>query len=1100
VLALSLLISCDKPTTHGVTAKDLAVHNQTVGLMGQYRYGEAYQQLSGLVRSYPDNLEFQVDLAIVTLNRQQEGDEAAALEMLEQVLLAAPQHLRAHYCSGLLKMNRGRPDLALPHFTQVAEADQQDAYAAYYLALSLAQNSRQEEALDWYQQAITRNPHLRSAYYGAFQLLRQLRHAAEAKKMLNLYQRLAGNPRARNAEFKYTSMGTKAEVQIIKPSMPESRPPPEGPVFSERQLLLVSIPSTEWAQPPGRVNLTAADIDGDGRLDLFGAGVGGEGETSNAVLLGEAGGGFGIRPDHPLAAVPLVNAALWGDINNDGLLDVYLCRRGANQLWRQESPGEWADITSPNLANGDRDTLDGALFDADHDGDLDLFLVNDDAPNELLNNNRDGTFTPLAKELGIDGQGRNGRSVLIADLDRDRDADLMVFNREPPHEIYLNDLFWNYRPAAGFDALLATPVVSALAHDRDADGQPELFTLSAAGSVAVWQPDTDGRWRERPLNTAGESSNPVNDEPNPALALLDVDGDGATEMIRSTANGWRVDRLRGDRTEPLAEAEFSGLRHWIPFNGDIGSGPAIVGLDEEGGFSIWQPGSGRYDFIGLRLSGMESTDKSMRSNASGIGTHLALRTSARWSVMNTYRSHTGPGQSLQPLAAGLGGAERVDFIAIEWSDGVFQSELGLTSGRLHSITETQRQLSSCPVLFAWDGERYRFVSDLLGVGGIGFAVGRGEYAPPRPWENLQLPEGLLQPHDGRYLLKLAEPMEEAAYLDAARLTLYDLPPGWHMVLDERMSILGPEPTGKPRFYRNEVLPTRVTNRMRQNVTTEVVTADLQAAPVGALDPRFIGRLAEEQVLILEFPKALDSSAGEPMLVIDGWVEYPYSQTMFAAWQAGAEYRAPSLDVRGEDGRWHPLLEQFGYPAGMPRRMSVPLDDLPAGITQLRLRTNQEIYWDRISVAYAEPMPEVRRHTLPLRAARVQSTGFPLRTTGLQRLPHYDYNHRLPFWDTRHMAGFYTEFGAAEELISETDDALAIFGPGEEIHLEFEASHEAPPAGWTRTAVFESRGWAKDMDLFTRDGATLAPLPVSGRPSDRRDLLNARYNTRYRSGT
>jgi hypothetical protein len=341
-------------------------------------------------------------------------------------------------------------------------------------------------------------------------------------------------------------------------------------------------------------------------------------------------------------------------------------------------------------------------------------------------------------------------------------------------------------------------------------------------------------------------------------------------------------------------------------------------------------------------------------------------------------------------------------------------------------------------------------------------------------------------------------MEEAAYLDAARLTLYDLPPGWRMVLDERMSILGPEPSGRPRFYRAEMLPARAANG-QGDVTARVTRADLKAAPVGRLDHRFIGRLEQEHRLLLEFPRPLDAAAGEPMLVIDGWVEYPYSQTLFAAWQAGAHYRAPSLDYQGADGRWHTLLEQFGYPAGMPRRMSVPLAGLPPGVTRLRLRTNQEIYWDRIAVAYAETPPELKRRSLPLRAARVRAGGFPLRTTGEQRLPHYDYGRRLPLWDTRHQAGFYTEFGAAQALVAELDDALAIFGPGEEIHLEFDAPGSPPPAGWSRTLVFESNGWAKDMDLFTKDGDTLGPLPSLGAASERRDRLHAQLNTRYRSG-
>ena len=100
------------------------------------------------------------------------------------------------------------------------------------------------------------------------------------------------------------------------------------------------------------------------------------------------------------------------------------------------------------------------------------------------------------------------------------------------------------------------------------------------------------------------------------------------------------------------------------------------------------------------------------------------RSGSRWTLTDTFRRHSTPGQSLQPLAVGLGGAGQADFVALTWSDGVYQTELGLEAGRLHRITETQRQLSSCPVLFAWDGQRYAFVSDLLGVGGMGDLISR----------------------------------------------------------------------------------------------------------------------------------------------------------------------------------------------------------------------------------------------------------------------------------------------------------------------------------------------------------------------------------------
>ncbi|MEZ5541570.1 MAG: hypothetical protein R3F42_05945 [Pseudomonadota bacterium] len=383
------------------------------------------------------------------------------------------------------------------------------------------------------------------------------------------------------------------------------------------------------------------------------------------------------------------------------------------------------------------------------------------------------------------------------------------------------------------------------------------------------------------------------------------------------------------------------------------------------------------------------------------------------------------------------------------------------------------------------------------MGGLGYLVAPGVYAPPRPHENFLLPAGLPVARAGRYELRIGEPMEEAAYLDAVRLIAWDLPPGWDLVLDERMASADPVPSGAAVFYRHEQLPVRATTGDGSDVTPQVAAADRVAAPVGTLDSRFIGRLAHEQVLTLEFAQPL--AAADPVLVLDGWVEYPYSQTMFAAWQAGADYRAPTLAARGADGRWHTVLAEFGYPAGMPRRMSVPLAGLPEGTTALRLTTNQEIYWDRAAVVQAEALPAARRTALPLLEARLAESGFARRTTGPQRQPHYDYAQRSPLWDTRHMAGHYTAFGPATELLAARDDATAIIGPGEEVQLAFGGDLPALAAGWTRRFVVEAEGWAKDMDLYTAHGTTLEPLPASGRDLTVRDALHARYNTRYRAG-
>lgn len=1078
------------------TPEAIAANNHGVGLMGRYEYEHARKVFAELLEANPKWLNIKVNLAIAILNRQQEGDEQAALAMVDEVIASEPDHLRAHYVAGLLRLYLASPAEALVHFRRVAEADPQDAYAAYYLAQCLSQQSEHAQALQRYRQAMRLDPYLRSAYYGAFQSLQRLGRRDEARELVRIYQRLANNPRSRLAEFKYTRMGPKGEALAIDSLVREPQAVPNGALFATVEALPIERVEALFSrheQGSRPLSITAVDIQGDGRLDLFISTAAPDVGVHNLLLMATQDGRFIPELEHPLAKVTAVNAALWGDMDNDGLTDVYLVRDGTNQLWRQSEPQRWQEITlSTGTAGGELDTVDGAVFDADHDGDLDLFLVNANGPNELFNNNLDGTFRPLAAQQGIDGTGEASRTVVPADLDGDRDVDLVVINAQPPHEVYLNDRLWAYRSAPGFDAFRAAPALSAIAADGDADGIPELYTLSPDGVLTRWQEDERGDYTALEIDRIEAPGDWAQ------LASLDLNGDGNLDLLIISADGWRAVSGGGVIFEasPHRGSAFLGA---IPLLLDIARGPALLAGERSGQFSLWRPGPGRLPFLALRLSGKEDSAQSMRSNASGIGAQLALRNGSHWTTLQNYRQHSGPGQGLQPLAVGLRGAERADFVAIDWSDGVFQSELQLATGKLHLLTETQRQLSSCPVLFAWDGERYAFVSDLLGVGGIGYAIALGEYAEPRPWENFLLKPGLLQLREGRYVLKIGEPMEEVAYLDHVRLVAYDLPPGWAMVLDERMGIQAPQPSGEPRFYREERLPQRAMNERSEEINETLSRADGVAAPVGALDWRFIGRLQAEHEIILDFSQPLEVGSGRPLLVIDGWVEYPYSQTMFAAWQAGADFQAPIVEARGADGRWHRVLEQFGYPAGMPRRMSVPLDGLPAGTTALRMRSNMEIYWDRIAVAYAEPLPEVQAQAFVLESSRLAQTGFPRRSTLPQRRPHYDYSRRSPFWDTRYMQGYYTRLGPVDELLKEKDDAVVIIGPGEEVHLEFVAPPLPQKSGWTRHFVLETHGWAKDMDMFTRDGETVAPLPDSGQPAQRRNLLHARYHTRYLGG-
>lgn len=1056
--------------------------NAGVGLMGRYDFDAAVTAFTALAASHPQSPETSFNLAVALVNRQRPTDAADAERRLTALTGDAHVGTRARYALALLQLYQGRDAEAFPLLTAVAAARPHDAFPAYFAGQArLAHDPA--EALRWFDTAASLDPRLRSAHYGAFQALQRLGRADEAATRLAAFQALDGDPRAALAEFKYTRMGPLAEAMVIDAPTPAA-PPPGGPRFAAATTL---VPFTPAPAPAGAASITVADIDGNGTLDLFVAAVR-QAPTPNLVLLHTAAG-WRADDANPLVRVTDVRAALWGDLDNDGRLDVVLVRgAGRTALWKQVAPQRWQDVTSASRAATPRvDAVDGALVDADHDGDLDLWLVNAHGPTALLNNNGDGTFRDIAGESGVAGDGRPGVGIAVTDLDGDRDHDVVVLKASPPHEVWLNDRVWTYRAAPGFDDFRAAPAEAVLPADLDANGRPELYTAGPAGLVR-WRVDDDTPTHDALLPA-------IDGVARTALALADTDGDGRFELVVSRGDGWAVVEAPDAGDAAITHAESLPVAAWTIATLDPAHGPSVVALTADG-LTAWMPGPGRATYVGLGTTGRSRTSDQRRSNVSGIGTRVHVRSDSRWSAFDTAALQSGRGQSLQPVAVGLGGAARADLVSLLWSDGVLQSELALDAGRVHVIEETQRQLSSCPVLFAYDGTAMRFVTDILGVGGIGFFERPGVYSPPIPDESVLLPDRALAASDGGLHLVIGEPMEEVAYFDRFELVAWDLPPGWQLALDERKAIASAPPTGAPVFYREERLPVGATNDRGDDVRAAIVDADLRAAPPGAPDPRFIGMTARHR-LTLEFDGALDAGPGAPVLVLDGWVEYPYAQTVFAAWQANAPFAAPTLEARDRAGRWRTIAPEFGYPAGMPRRMTLPLPGLPAGTTALRLSTTQEIYWDRVAVAYAEPAPQAVAHALPLTAATLRASGFARRTTGAQRTPFYDYEHRAPLWDTRHPRGWYTRFGDVAPLLAARDDATVVLGPGEEVLVEFAAATAPLPRGWTRRYVLKARGWCKDMDLYTQDGDTVTPLP--GTPSPEREALHARFNTRYESG-
>ena len=189
-----------------------------------------------------------------------------------------------------------------------------------------------------------------------------------------------------------------------------------------------------------------ADLDNDGRQDLIVVRAGGP-----LLFLNSGGGKFRLRPDAFHFASPpqgTFTGAAIADYERDGWLDIYFCLytyyQGTDQ-YRYPMPYYTAENGPPNfLMRNGRDasfhdvTREAGLdknntrfsfccgwADYDADGWPDLYVVNDFGRKNLYRNNRDGTFTDVAKEAGVEDVGA-GMSVSWLDFDGDGRQDLYV--------------------------------------------------------------------------------------------------------------------------------------------------------------------------------------------------------------------------------------------------------------------------------------------------------------------------------------------------------------------------------------------------------------------------------------------------------------------------------------------------------------------------------------------------------------------------------------------------------------------------------------------------------------------------------------------------
>ena len=1019
----------DDPLGHG---------NLAIALLRQQKYEEALSSIAQALELAPDRPDL---LAIRSEVRQWQGDLSAALADLDRASTLAPDDLEILYATysiaGTVRSPESEP-VAGRVLRRLAELRPENVVVLLQLgqraiangdrALASSVFLRVEEllwqvkpialrALDMVKQTL-KSDDLSSARVPAVRLENVLKVSPMFRESLReLKTGIQGIPVRHFAhEPPAQRFGKPADIQLIGRSL-----------------------DTKAGNA-----LAVGDFDGDQQQDLAWI-------QSDGILAVRLAAKEGAGSEQPAEGIHRLVSV---DIDNNGALDLLGFGPRIGRVWLGQGDGTFARAED-DLGLGNAGARGVEAVDFDIEGDLDLALVGAaSGSGDLFRNALLGPLEQVGHRSLPRLPDSEPQSVYAADLDRDGDLDLLIAHARGVQ--WLDNLrqgqFMDRTAAAGIRPTKA--MRSAIAVDLDQDGLPEIVAVGTG--VGVWK-NHGGRFE--PVTLDGL---PSEGDFNQVIAA-DLDNDGRRDLVvtgpagveafgQTSEGGFRTLRVRTDGdaaipTQAVAAADFDG-------DGDLDL--ATVGST---GLHRFDNGGGNKNrWLTLQLRGLDKG--SSKNNFFGVGSVVEVRTG------QAYQFHEARGDVLH---IGLGRQDRADTVRVVWTNGVPQNRLDLDGNQ--RIVEEQLLKGSCPFLYAWDGEKYAFVTDLLWGAPLGLPAAPGVWVSSDPSELVRV-DGLV-PRDGRYSLRITEELWEAAFFDKVRLWVVD-----HPVDVEPASSLRiiPGQATDERALGSRALrpPVQAWDGQGRDVTKLVSTRDEVYAD--GYEPSPYQGVAKPWTFTFD----LGESPTEPVrLHLDGWI-FPAdaSLNLAVAQRDDYPYLPARLEVETADG-WQTLVENMGFPAGKTKTTVVDLPVLPEGAHKLRMVSSLWLHWDRIAWT-TEPADEdmsVLERLAPAQAD-LRFRGFSKLVRQAPNAPHtYDYQQTRLESPWIVFAGNYTRFGNVLPLLETVDDFSVILAPGDEIALEFDASHVPPPAeGMQRTLFLESHGWDKDADRNTGEGLQLEPLP------------------------
>jgi tetratricopeptide (TPR) repeat protein len=1012
--ALGILAPASQPNP----VEAARLNNLGVAYMNQQLFEKGLKEFQDAYAADPKLSIARLNEGVAYLNLQKVDEAKAALE---DALKQDPKTPNSWYSLGLLAKNSGDAPAAIEAFKHVIEIDPNDADTWYFLGTAYAQGKQFPEAIDAFQHALKINPLHASAEFGLSRAYQQSSDVDHAREHLKRFQYITQSKIGAPMSLAYGEQGQYSRA--VESPQAKLKPLPQIKVqfvdVTKEAGIITQEPTSSGsdftAYGPGACFL---DYDNDGRIDIFLPGSGTQGGMS--LYHNEGSGKFKeVTKEAGLNANVHALACTSGDYDNDGYVDLAVTTKDRVILFHNEKNGTFKDLSEeaglPAKEPAPRSSSPtdlglmpvGVTFiDYDHDGDIDLYVTRS-APakyisatghsgyNTMWRNNGNGKFTDVTESVGLYGKASSIAAV-GTDYNNDRAVDLIltggasgpaVFENPREGAFRLKELWGKSGPLR--------PTGMALL-DFDHDGWTDIaLTNEDSPAISLWR------------NNHGKEFQPVN-LPAPqwfrafGVAAFDYDNDGwvdlvvAGEVPGSGKGEVRLFRNLGPDgfKDVTAEVGLDKIQWQDPraiITGDYdddGTTDLLITQARGPAVLLRNQGANRNHWLRVSLKGLND-------NKSAIGTKLEVFSGGNRQKFEIYGSNGYLGQNSTDIVVGLGESKDADIVRMLWPTGVLQDEVDenqVAGNRRHEFLEIDRRGSSCPTLFAWNGERYEFVADMLGAAVVGHWIAPGQRDIPRPVEYMKIPTGLLSEKEISYSemspchpersegsmtspatctdpspqkaqdgkrwpttndqrsttvlsFRFIEPLEEAVYLDQVRLFAVDHPSDLDVYPNEYFASNPPYPDFKVVLSRNAQPPASAWDEHGHDVLPDL------------LAHRYIGDFAMTQFQGFAKAHSLTLDLGAPYdggplwLLLHGEIEYFTANSMYAASQAGLTPFAPYVEALGTGGKWKRVIDDMGFPAGGPRTMTANLTGkLPRGTQKIRITTNLQIYWDNILVS------------------------------------------------------------------------------------------------------------------------------------------------------